>query len=62
MTFRFKHYYNILMRLLLAVVGLMACLGWGAESAYGQYYEPQVQAPPPTIPMRPFAGEKMDSV
>ncbi len=62
MTFRYKHFNHISVRLLLASVCLWLGLTWGAESVYGQYYEPQVQAPPPTIPMRPFAGEQMDTI
>lgn len=62
MKLRVRHHKNIYVRLLLAVVCVVCGLPWGAQRAYAQYYEPTLTPPPPAMPIKPFEGEKMDTV
>lgn len=47
---------------LLVLVGVPIMAILGAQRAVAQYYESTMTPPPPTMPMKPFAGEKTDSV
>lgn len=46
--------YNILLFILV--------LAFADTTAFAQYYEPQLPPPPPTMPMHPFQGERMDTI